>query len=124
AKPQVMAVRTKERIRAGPAPGCSAPPAAAVPTVEKMPAPITAPMPSSVSWSGPSVRRSDVSGASAEARIALSDLVRNSPRSRVGLLSLQEPGRLVRDAGGSMTWDRGEEKMGSLQVGRLRPSPP
>jgi hypothetical protein len=56
-----------------------------VPTVEKMPAPMMAPMPSRVSWSVPSERFREVCGASAEARIALSDLVWKMPRSRGNL---------------------------------------
>jgi hypothetical protein len=44
-----------------------------------------APMPSRVSWSVPSERFREVCGASAEARIALSDLVWKMPRSRGNL---------------------------------------
>ena len=77
-----MAVRTKERAIAGPAPAWPPPPAAAVPTVEKMPAPMMAPMPSRVSWKAPRERRSWDSGFSAEARIAFSDLVRKMPCSK------------------------------------------
>ena len=62
---------------AGPAPSWTpGSPAAAVPMVEKMPAPIIAPMPRAMSWIGPSVRFIRCSGASASARIRSRDFVR------------------------------------------------
>jgi hypothetical protein len=46
-----------ERQRAGPAPGRLASPAAAVPIVAKMPAPMIAPMPSMTTSNAPRTRR-------------------------------------------------------------------
>src|SRR5206468_11843061 len=48
-----MAVRTKDRIKDGPAPGRVASPAAAVPIVAKIPAPMIAPTPKAVTSTGP-----------------------------------------------------------------------
>ena len=52
--PQTIAVRTNDTINAGPAPGRCASPAAAVPIVAKMPAPMIAPMPRATRFHGPS----------------------------------------------------------------------
>ena len=63
---------------AGPAPSWWPPPAAAEPMTAKIPAPTIAPMPSAISWIGPSVRFIWCCGSSASARIRSSDLVRKS----------------------------------------------
>src|SRR5260370_41150752 len=73
----------KEIIRDGPAAGRNASPAAAVRTVAKMPAPIIAPMPSSVTLTGPRVRFSVCPFSLAAARISSRFLLRNRPRSKV-----------------------------------------
>ena len=51
-----IAVMQNDNISDGPAPGREASPAAAVPTVAKIPAPMIAPMPRSVTFKGPSDR--------------------------------------------------------------------
>jgi len=51
--PQTTAVRTNDSINAGPAPGREGSPAAAVPIVAKMPAPMIAPMPRATRFQGP-----------------------------------------------------------------------
>src|SRR5258707_13274398 len=72
-----------ETINDGPAPGREASPAAAVPTVAKMPAPIIAPIPSSVILIGPSVRLSLWPSSCAAARMSSRFLVRKIPRSKI-----------------------------------------
>lgn len=78
-----MAVITNESISEGPAPGRLASPAAAVPTVAKMPAPMIAPMPRSVMLNAPSVLFRENCGPPADARMSSRFLVRKIPRSKV-----------------------------------------
>ena len=72
-----------DSTKAGPAPMCSEPPAAAVPTVEKMPAPTIAPMPRKVSCTGPSVRRSWWAGRSVSSTRASIGFTRNHSEIRI-----------------------------------------
>jgi len=83
---QCAAVITNDSISDGPAPGRPAPgmsPAAAEPTVAKMPAPMIAPMPMSVTLNAPRVRFNANPGPPAAARMSSRFLVRKSPRSNV-----------------------------------------
>src|SRR5438309_932024 len=73
-----MATSTNDSTSAGPAPRCEDPPAAAEPTVEKMPAPMMAPMPSDVSCTQPSARLSCVCGCPVSDTSASSDFRRKS----------------------------------------------
>src|SRR5262245_8003107 len=73
----------KESISDGPAPLRTASPAAAVPTVAKMPAPIIAPIPSKVMLKAPNVRLSDWVCSPRDARMSSRLLVRKIPRSNV-----------------------------------------
>ena len=61
-------------------------PASAVPMTVKMPEPMTAPMPSDVSESGPSVLRSLCSGSSDSAISLSMDLQQKTWRGRLRLL--------------------------------------
>ena len=72
---QTTAVSVKESMSAGPAPGRAESPAAAVPIVAKMPAPMIAPTPSATMFQGPSARFNRCSGSSVSATSASSDLV-------------------------------------------------
>src|SRR6266849_3462352 len=83
-----MAVITNDTINAGPAPGRERSPAAAVPMVAKMPAPMMAPMPSKVSCNGPNTRRSWGSGGATSCGIASSDLRWNKRPSITTLMPL------------------------------------
>ena len=65
----MTAVITNENISAGPAPGRKASPAAAVPMVAKMPAPMMPPIPNRMSWTGPRDRRIWYSGFSESAKM-------------------------------------------------------
>src|ERR1051326_1550223 len=67
AKPQAIAVKIKDRIKPGPAPGLVGSPAAAVPIVANMPAPMIAPMPSAVTSTGPRAFFKRWAGSSASA---------------------------------------------------------
>src|SRR5437762_2359339 len=73
-----------DKTKAGPAPVCSPPPAAAVPTVEKIPAPTIAPTPSSVSCTGPRTRRSWCCGSVVSPTDWSSDFRRKSWIQRMG----------------------------------------
>src|SRR2546423_13167074 len=73
---------TNESIKEGPAPGRAASPAAAVPTVANMPAPMIAPMPSSVTLNAPRVRLNENCGPPMDARMSSRFFVRKSPRSK------------------------------------------
>src|SRR5262245_61781253 len=72
-----------ESISEGPAPGREASPAAAVPIVAKIPAPIIAPMPSKVTLKAPSDRFRACFSSLREARMSSRFLVRKIPRSNV-----------------------------------------
>jgi hypothetical protein len=67
-------------MSAGPAPGRWMSPAAAVPMVAKIPAPITAPIPRSVICVGPRTLFKECLVVSASLRIVSIDLVVNNPR--------------------------------------------
>src|SRR5262249_32348679 len=62
-----MAVNMNDRIKPGPAPGRVGSPAAAVPIVANMPAPMIAPIPSAVTSTGPRAFFNRCSGCSASA---------------------------------------------------------
>src|SRR5207247_6268644 len=62
-----LTVNMNDRIRPGPAPGRVGSPAAAVPIVANMPAPIIAPIPSAVTSTGPRAFFNRCSGSSASA---------------------------------------------------------
>ena len=74
---------TNDSINDGPAPARSAVPEAAVPTVAKIPAPMIAPIPMSVTLKAVSVRFSENCGPPTLARISSRFLVRKIPRSKV-----------------------------------------
>src|SRR2546426_1149081 len=71
-----------DRARAGPAPGRSASPTAAVPTSTKMPVPMIAPMPNAVRSKTVSVRLSLWGWVSLSVRICSMDLLRNARCTR------------------------------------------
>ena len=79
------AVSTKETIRAGPAPGRVASPAAAVPTRAKIPAPTIPPIPSRTRSTGPSTRFSGRSPGGSSESIRL---IRKRRRSGIMARSL------------------------------------
>ncbi len=72
----------KESIRARARARTDASPAAAVPIVAKMPAPMIAPTPSATMFQGPSARFNRCSGSSVSATSASSDLVWKSLLAR------------------------------------------
>src|SRR5258706_15389052 len=88
---RTAAVITKDNVNDGPAPArtkcprASRSPAAAVPTVAKIPAPIIAPMPIRVTLRGPSVRLSESCGPPIDARMSSRFFVRKIPRSKLCL---------------------------------------
>src|SRR6516162_2181493 len=86
-----MAVKTKERISPGPAPGLVGSPAAAVPIVANIPAPMMAPIPSAVTSSGPSAFFNRRSGSSASAVSLSSAFLRKSFFNIEKSMSAAEP---------------------------------
>jgi hypothetical protein len=76
-------VITNDNINDGPAPARSAVPEAAVPTVAKIPAPMIAPIPMSVTLKAVSVRFSENCGPPTLASISSRFLVRKIPRSKM-----------------------------------------
>ena len=114
-----------ESINEGPAPGREASPAAAVPIVAKIPAPMIAPIPSKVTLSGPRLRlRERVSSPSA-ARMSSRFFVRKIPRSKMSppewildsLTWLLPPG--LKECLRSLAWktEKGKEEDRSLAFG-------
>src|SRR3982750_2738123 len=91
---------TNDSIKEGPAPGREASPAAAVPTVAKMPAPIIAPIPSKVMLKAPSVRLRLWPSCCAAARMSSRFFVRKIPRSK-----FPPPDQLRFDIAGQAQWD-------------------
>src|SRR5260370_42617762 len=75
-----------ESLNEGPAPSREPSPAAAVPTVAKMPAPMIAPIPSKVTLSGPRLRLSERGSSPSAARISSRFFVRKIPRSKMSPL--------------------------------------
>jgi hypothetical protein len=76
-------VITNDNINDGPAPARSAVPEAAVPTVAKIPAPMIAPIPMSVTLKAVSVRFNENCGPPTLASISSRFLVRKIPRSKM-----------------------------------------
>src|SRR5437764_510966 len=70
----------KEMTSEGPAPGRTRSPAAAVPMVAKMPAPMIAPIPRRVMFKGPRVRFRAYFGSLAEARMSSRFFLSKMPR--------------------------------------------
>src|ERR1700752_2860267 len=77
-----MAVIQNDSINEGPAPGREASPAAAVPTVAKIPAPMIAPIPRSVILNAPRLRFNEWVGSPRCARMSSRVFVRKIPRSK------------------------------------------
>jgi hypothetical protein len=97
-KPQTTAVITKDSINDAPAPGLTSrpstvfSPAAAVPIVAKIPAPMIAPMPINVTSKAPNVRFRENCGPPAAARMSSRFFVRKIPRNMRRSLKFQLSG--------------------------------